>query len=100
MELSMFIVTLTYQRPLAEIDVLMRSHVTWLKRHYKSGLFIASGRQVPRRGGIILARSGDRAALEAAMADDPFVAHGAARFEVLEFTPSMMAPGAEALKEL
>jgi hypothetical protein len=26
--------------------------------------------------------------------------HGAARFEVLEFTPSMTAPGAEALKEL
>ena len=96
----MFIVTLTYQRPLAEIEALMRSHVTWLKRHYESGLFIASGRQVPRRGGIILARSGDRAALEAAMADDPFVTHGAARFEVLEFTPSMTAPGAEGLKEL
>jgi uncharacterized protein YciI len=94
----MFIVTLTYQRPLEEIDALMRQHVIWLKRHYKSGLFIASGRQVPRRGGVILARSGDRSALEAAMADDPFVAKGAARFEVLEFTPSMTAPGAEVLK--
>ena len=96
----MFIVTLTYQRPLAEIDALMRQHVAWLKRHYASGLFIASGRQVPRRGGIILARSGDRRALEEAMARDPFVTHGAATFDVLEFTPSMTAPGAAALKSL
>jgi uncharacterized protein YciI len=61
----MFIVTLTYQRPLQEIDALMARHVVWLKRHYKSGIFIASGRQVPRRGGVILARSGNRTALEA-----------------------------------
>ena len=78
----------------------MRQHVAWLKRHYASGLFIASGRQVPRRGGIILARSGDRRALEEAMARDPFVTHGAATFDVLEFTPSMTAPGAAALKSL
>jgi uncharacterized protein YciI len=96
----MFVVTLTYQRPLAEIDALMGRHVAWLRRHYASGLFIASGRQVPRRGGVILACSGDRAALDAAMAEDPFVAQGTASYEVLEFTPSMTAPGAEVLKSL
>ena len=96
----MFIVMLTYQRPLSEIDALMRRHVAWLKRHYESGLFIASGRRVPRVGGIILARSGDAAALEAAMQEDPFVKQGAARFEVIEFTASMTAPWAEALRAL
>jgi uncharacterized protein YciI len=96
----MFVVMLTYQRPLGEIDALMRQHVGWLKRHYESGLFIASGRRVPRVGGIILARSGDAAALEAAMKEDPFVKHGAARFELIEFTPSMTSPGAEVLKSL
>lgn len=96
----MFVVTLTYQRPLEEIDALMSQHVAWLKRHYASGLFIASGRQVPRVGGIILARSGARAALEAALAEDPFVKRGAARFDMLEFTPSMTAPAAKALKAL
>ena len=96
----MFVVTLTYQRPLPEIDALMRRHVAWLKRHYASGLFIASGRQVPRRGGVILARSGDRQALESAMAGDPFVTHEAARFEILEFSPCMTAPGADSLKSL
>ena len=96
----MFIVLLTYQRPLAEIDRLMRAHVAWLKRHYASGLFIAFGRQVPRTGGVILARSGDEEALRASMAEDPFVVHGAATFELVEFTPSMTARGAEVLKSL
>ncbi|MFL6663897.1 MAG: YciI family protein [Rhizobacter sp.] len=96
----MIIVTLTYLKPLDEIDALMRAHVAWLKRHYAAGLFIASGRRVPRVGGIILARSGDVAAVERAMSEDPFVAHGAARCELMEFTPSMTARGAEVLKSL
>ncbi|HEX6364416.1 MAG TPA: YciI family protein [Albitalea sp.] len=96
----MFIVTLTYLKPLDEIDALMQPHVAWLRRHYASGLFIASGRRVPRTGGVILARSGDRAALDRALADDPFVTHHAASVEVIEFTPSMTARGAEALKSL
>jgi len=94
----MYIVTLTYLRPLDEIDAHMDDHVAWLKRHYASGLFLASGRQVPRVGGVILARSGDRAALDTALATDPFVRHGVARTAVMEFTPSMTARGAEILK--
>lgn len=96
----MFIVTLTYIRPLAELNALMPAHVAWLKKHYESGLFIASGRQVPRKGGVILARSGKRRALEAILALDPFVKSGCARFDVVEFKPSMTAPGAEVLKEI
>ncbi|MGJ7613042.1 MULTISPECIES: YciI family protein [unclassified Variovorax] len=96
----MFIVTLTYVRPLEELDALMDAHVTWLKKHYASGLFVASGRQVPRKGGVILARSGDRDALDAVLARDPFVQNGVAHTHVLEFVPSMTALGAEVLKTL
>jgi uncharacterized protein YciI len=97
---TMFIVTLTYIRPLDELDVLMDAHIAWLKKHYESGLFLASGRQVPRKGGVILARSGDRDGLQAVLARDPFVLNGAARTDIMEFVPSMTAPGAEALKSL
>ena len=96
----MFIVTLTYLKPLEEIDALMHDHVEWLKQGYAEGLFIASGRRVPRTGGVILARSGDEAALRANLARDPFVVHGAARVDVVEFAASMTAPGAEVLKTL
>ena len=34
------------------------------------------------------------------MADDPFVANRLATYELIEFTPSMTAPGAEALRYL
>jgi len=96
----MFIVTLTYLKPVEEIDALMHDHVEWLKKGYAEGLFIASGRRVPRTGGVILARSGDEQALRACLARDPFVVHGAVRVDVVEFTASMTAPGAEVLKTL
>jgi uncharacterized protein YciI len=96
----MFIVTLTYLKPVEEIDALMPAHVAWLKKGYADGLFIASGRRVPRIGGVILARSGDEQALRANLARDPFVIHGAARCDIVEFAPSMTAPGAEVLKTL
>ncbi|MBD9666099.1 uncharacterized protein YciI [Variovorax beijingensis] len=96
----MFIVTLTYIRPLEELDVLMDGHMAWLRKHYQSGLFLASGRQVPRKGGVIFARSGDRAELEAVLARDPFVQNGAASTQVIEFVPSMTAPATEILKAL
>ena len=97
---AMFIVTLTYLLPVEEIDALMHDHVEWLKKGYDDGLFVASGRRVPRTGGVILARSGDEQALRATLARDPFVIHGAARCDVVEFTPSMTAAGAEVLKTL
>lgn len=96
----MFVVTLTYLRPLAELDALMLKHVAWLKKHYRSGLFLASGREVPRIGGVILARSGDREELDKLLQQDPFVKNGCARAGVVEFKPSMTAAGAEILKEL
>ena len=96
----MFIVTLTYLKPVEEVDALMHDHVAWLKKGYADGLFIASGRRVPRTGGVILARSGDEQALRDRLARDPFVIHGAAHCDVVEFTASMTAPGAEVLKTL
>ena len=96
----MFVITLTYVRPLEEVDALMPKHVAWLKRQYTAGRFIASGRQKPRVGGVILATSESRAQLEAAMESDPFVKEGLATFTICEFVPSMTAPGADILKQL
>lgn len=95
----MFIVTLTYLRPLAELDALMPQHVAWLKQHYEAGLFIASGRQKPRKGGVILTRTVSRAKLKAILTADPFVKSGCASVDIIEFKPSMTAPGAESLRE-
>ena len=87
----MFIIELTYKVNLSEIDAAMKPHVAWLQRHYAAGTFIASGRKVPRDGGIILATSSDRAALEAIVREDPFVARGLADARLIEFRASQRA---------
>lgn len=83
----MFIVILDYIADLTEIDDALSEHVSWLDQNYQSGLFLASGRQEPRTGGVIFA-AGTRDAVERSVASDPFALRGLARHTVLEFNPS------------
>ena len=84
---------LTYVRPLEEVDALMREHMAWLDEHYAAGRFVVSGRQVPRKGGVIVARGDDRPEIEAIVAGDPFVAGGVATTEIVQFRASQTATG-------
>jgi len=95
----MFIVSLTYKCPLAEIDQHLDAHVAYLKEQYAQGHFIASGRKVPRTGGVILARAESREALGKILAQDPFARADLADYEIVEFTASMVGEGFEKLQE-
>jgi uncharacterized protein YciI len=68
----MFIVRLSYQASLAEIDQALAAHKAYLDQHYAAGRFLVSGRLEPRTGGVILASLSDRAELDAVLAEDPF----------------------------
>ena len=89
----MFVLLLTYVRPLDEVDALMRDHMAWVKEHYAAGRFVVSGRRVPRTGGVIVARGDDREEMERIAAADPFVSGGVATCEVVQFRASQSAPG-------
>jgi uncharacterized protein YciI len=93
----MFVVTLTYIADLTEIDAARDDHMAYLAEGYAAGAFLASGRQEPRVGGVILAQAKDRSELDAWIAKDPFHARGLATYDVVEFLPSQTAPGLEAL---
>ena len=93
----MFVLLLTYVKPLAEVDALMRDHMAWLNEHYDAGRFLVSGRRIPRTGGVIVARGDDRGAIEALAASDPFVSGGVATCEVIQFRASQTAPGLNGL---
>ncbi|MBI1921676.1 MAG: YciI family protein [Geobacter sp.] len=95
----MFIVVLTYTKPLDVIDAHLPAHVEYLKKQYEREVFIASGRRVPRTGGIILARAASRKELTEVLRQDPFYQHGVAEYEILEFTPSMSLPELSCLIE-
>ncbi len=89
----MFVLLLTYTKPLDEVDALMRKHMAWLDEQYAAGRFLVSGRQIPRTGGVILARGDDRDEIEAIAATDPFVTGGVATCEVIQFRASQVADG-------
>ena len=93
----MFVVLLRYSQPLEVIDGLLDAHRLYLDANNARGVFLASGRQLPRTGGVILARAASREALEAILAEDPFAKAGAASYEVIEFLPGKVAPGLEGL---
>lgn len=52
---------------------------------------------MPRTGGVILA-IGDRAAVEAYVATDPFTIHGVAEYEITELAVTTAVEGLEILK--
>lgn len=88
----MFLIVLTYIKPVAEADRFMAAHRDFIQREYAAGRFLLSGRKEPRDGGVIVARAGSRAEVEALIRDDPFHTEGIADFQIIEFRPSMAAP--------
>lgn len=94
----MFIITLSYLVDLERIDEAMTAHREWLETQYADGVFLASGAQVPRKGGVILAAGLPRLELEARLSLDPFLQQDLAAYEIVEFVPRVVAPGLEALQ--
>lgn len=88
----MFVVDLTYIVPLETLDAHMAEHVRFLRKYYDQNVFVASGRKVPRTGGIILALAESRQALEKILSEDPFFTHQLAEFRITEFQTSQYHP--------
>src|SRR6187431_1292816 len=88
----MFIINLHYIVPLEQLDAHMADHVKFLNKYYKQNVFVASGRKVPRTGGIILALADSREAVDAIIKEDPFYIHKLAEFNVTEFLTSQSHP--------
>jgi uncharacterized protein YciI len=88
----MFIVDLHYIVPLEKLDAHMAEHVKFLRKYYAQNVFVASGRKVPRTGGIILALTESREALDNILAEDPFWTHHLAEFRITEFQTSQHHP--------
>ena len=56
----MFIVNITYIKPIEEIERHLADHIAWLDGYYLSGNFITSGRKIPRTGGVILVNAASK----------------------------------------
>jgi uncharacterized protein YciI len=93
----MFVILLTYTQPLTAVDALVPAHREFLHRMYQAGTFLLSGRKEPRDGGVVLANAASVQELMSLLAQDPFHVYGVARYEVIEFLPTMAAPALQSL---
>lgn len=88
----MYVISLTYKAGLDVMDAERPAHLDWLQKNYDAGLFLASGRQVPPTGGIILAKAMPRPQLDAILKEDPFSQKDLADYAITEFEPKMTGP--------
>lgn len=85
---TMYVVELTYLKPLDAIDVHLEAHRKYLEANYAREIFLASGPKNPRNGGVILASGRiDRSELDAILEQDPFKQNGLASYHVIDFAP-------------
>lgn len=84
----MYVITLTYKKPLSEVDPHMESHVEWMRHQYERGHFLASGPRIPREGGVVLVRDMPRENLNLLLNEDPFRQNDVADYTVVAFKVS------------
>lgn len=91
----MYILLLTYQKPLEEVEKHLADHRIYLDKNYNAGNFITSGRRNPRIGGVILCRASNKDVVQELIKEDPFYIYEVATYEIIEFEPTKFAEGFE-----
>lgn len=84
----MFVVTLKFSSNKRDAGKHMDGHNAWLKQGFDDGVFVLAGSLQPGHGGAILAHATTAEALEARLAEDPFVAGEVVTAEIAEITPN------------
>ncbi|QNB17129.1 hypothetical protein G5S35_31075 [Paraburkholderia tropica] len=84
-------------QPLSAIEGHLDGRRRFLDRHHAKGRFLASGPQLPRTGGVILAKAASRKELCDVLMEDPFYQEHVVSYRVIEFEPNKICTGLEAL---
>jgi len=89
----MFAVHSVYLKPIEEVDKHLEAHRAFLKPLYDKGTAICSGPKIPRTGGFILMKASNREEAFEIIQNDPYVIHGMARYDIIEFEVRSRAEG-------
>ena len=89
----MFVVILKYEKPIETVMRYLDEHIIFLEKYYDLDKFICSGRQEPRKGGIILCNGKDKREINSIIKEDPFYKNNIAKYEIIEFIPTKYAGG-------
>lgn len=89
----MFIVFLRFGPNRAQAGQWMAGHKQWIQDGIDDGSFLVAGSLDNAQGGVVIAAGQDGDAINARVAQDPFVMHGIVSAEVHSVAPSLMAEG-------
>lgn len=83
----MFVVLLRFADNKSEAGRLMEGHKAWIQRGFDDGVFLLVGSLRPEGGGAVVAHGTSLAELQRRVGEDPFVAEGVVRAEIVEICP-------------
>ncbi len=87
----MFLVSLSYKKPIEEVLKHLEEHNAFLNRLDAEKKLVFSARKNPRTGGIILLRNLLKNEAEQIITQDPFYRHQIADYEITEIIPRICA---------
>ena len=88
----MFIILLSYKKPLDIIDKFLVEHRAFLDDCYKKNLLLASGPRNPRTGGVIISQLSEKQQLLELIEQDPFIINDLVDYEIIDFSPVKYHP--------
>lgn len=84
---NLFVILVSYTKPLNVIEEILSEHRAFLSKGYISGHLLASGPQNPKIGGIIIGKFESKEKARTFFKDDPYAQNNVATYQILEFTP-------------
>jgi len=88
----MFLISIEYKVPFEQVEPHLERHILFVQKYVDSGVFLLTGKKIPRTGGIILAKVESREKLLTLLEEDPFAEFELAEFEITEIQLSQVSP--------
>jgi uncharacterized protein YciI len=81
----MFVVVISYTKPVEHVDAVRTEHLAWIAEHTKSGKLLLAGRQTSGKGGLLVFNVPTRAEVESMCNNDPYAKNSVATYDYIEF---------------
>ncbi len=82
-----FVIEIIYKAPIEKIEEVLSEHREFLQTGYDKGMLLMSGPQLPRIGGIVIARAESMEQIAEFFSNDPYNQNGYVHYQYIEFNP-------------
>lgn len=81
----MYLLNVSYIQPIEEVVKHQETHSVWVKKYISEGIFLIAGPKKSKMGGAILVKSIDKQRLNNILAEDSFIEHDMAEYQIIDF---------------